>query len=243
MSIIGLTPIILLVFIVGLVVLIVVRTKRIGLKSSKFSYVKRVKWMFTAYMALLLISAGAFYVLPKDTSLMAEETTINTGPDIPLYERADKGKIGSVDRSYIKETWEFNIDGSDLNLKAPTPNEMAIFIEVNDALQQTVKVAYYQTPVIIMGINLSDRMHLPRIAFSNNSMKVTEPEPVEVKFETFKQSFITSQFNEEGWMGGAFSSRNAIKPNQHLLYIQIPEEIDINYDQDVFVEFVGEGES
>ncbi|MGP4107684.1 hypothetical protein [Virgibacillus sp. L01] len=242
MSIIGLTPIILLVFIVGLVVLVVVRTKRIGLKSSKFSYVNRVKWMFTAYMALLLVSAGAFYVLPKDTSLMAEETNINKGSNFSLYEWSDKGKIDSVDHSYIKETWEYNIDGSDLNLKTPSPNEMAIFVEVNDALQQTVKVAYYQTPIIIEGINLSSRVHLPHIDFSNNNMTVTEPEPVEVNFGTYKESFIASQFSEEGWMDGAFSSSDATRSSQHLLYIQIPEDIDINYDQNVFVELVGAGE-
>ncbi|MFB4167920.1 hypothetical protein [Virgibacillus sp. JSM 102003] len=238
MSIFGLTPIILLVFIVGIVVLVVVRTKRIRLKSSKFSYVKRVKWMFTAYMTLLLVSAGAFYVLPNDTSLMAEETA----PDISLYELADKGKIGSVDRSYIKETWEYNSDGSELNLKTSSPNEMPIFVEVKDVLQQTVEVAYYQTPIIIEGINFSNRVHLPHIDFSNNNMTVTEPEPVEVNLGTYKESFIASQFNEKGWMDGAFSSSDATRSNQHLLYIQIPEDIDINYDQNVFVEFVGEGD-
>lgn len=228
----GFTPIIILLFIVGLVLLVVFRVKRMPKKTNKYSYVKRVQWMFGAYMALLLVSVGVFYMLPIESNIVAEETD-KLEKEEYLYSKAGKGKIETVDRSYIKQSWEFTVEGNELEFKVPN-NEMSIFVEVNDELANTVKAEYYQAPVVIDGIDFTDRMNKPQITFSSGSMTVFEPERLEVKYAAFKESFVTRQFTGEGWMG----DRTGL--SQQLLYIQIPENVKLDYGPHVFVEYVGE---
>lgn len=68
-----------------------------------------------------------------------------------------------------------------MNLRVSN-NEMSIFVEVNEELTNTVKAAYYQAPVIMEGIDLTDRMKLPHITFSSDSMTVMAPESLEIEY-------------------------------------------------------------
>ncbi|MBP1950170.1 hypothetical protein [Virgibacillus litoralis] len=229
----SLIPIIILLVVVVSVFLVVFKVKRIPMKTNKYSYVNRVKLMFGGYMALLIISVGIFYMLPIDSDAVTE------GADIvkeeSLYNRAENGMIETVDRSYRKQTWEFTIEGNEINLRAPN-NRMSIYVEVKKEMNNKVKTAFYQSPVVIDGIDLTDRMNVPHITFSSDNMTVTEPKSVEIKYTAFKESFVTRQVTGERWIGD-----RSLGLNEQLLYIQIPYDIDLNYDPGVFVKFVGEG--
>ncbi|WP_164670786.1 hypothetical protein [Virgibacillus doumboii] len=222
-------PIIMLLLVLGLVFLVIKRTHK---KTNRHGYVKKVQLMVASYIVILLISIGVFYLLPKDEYLRAEKD-VSTEP-FELRQAANVGEIGKLDK-YMEETWTFEINRQELNVDVASnghsPTDFPIFVETVETQQDSIKASFYRTPMIIDGYDFSDRLKPLTISHASGTLTFSLPDPIMVELSLFKQEFPIMQFSGKSIMDSGHHS-------EQVLYITIPENIELNFTAENRVEYV-----
>lgn len=225
---IGLTPIIILL-VLGLVFFLV--TRQTHKRPDKHGYVKKVQLMVASYSAILLVSIGVFYLLPKDETSQAEKgvpsETFGT-----LYQAADSGELENVDKTYLEKTWEIAADRHKINVEVSPSENLPIFVEQVEGKDNSIKAFFYRTPLMIERYDINDRADPLGISLASGTLYINPPAPTEVKLSLFKQEFPITQFTGESFMDEVSGH-----PEQ-ILYIKIPKGMQLMFDSGIQIEYV-----
>ncbi|RDW21138.1 hypothetical protein CWR48_04060 [Oceanobacillus arenosus] len=229
-TIVSMLPIVLmlLIIVVGIIIISKVNWRNV----AKVGY-----WMLGAYVIVLLLSVGVFYFVP-----VTEEEPIQT-PESEYDYHLDEVLLGERPvesiNEYLVEEWDFEyeLDHIQIGYQGDINNTVNIAVERTDG--NTIKAAFYQTPVYGFNMELTKFIRPMDIQLSDDRFVVKLPVTKQLKFTSFDKEFPLMQFKDspnEDWL----DVPESLYWGGQLLYLQVPREIEINAEMDVYIEYVNE---
>lgn len=205
-------------------------------KRRANSYGKGVVWGLSVYVIISLIAMVVFFLLPIENDTAKDESGKPVDSPI-LYNAVQSGTVDEIDEEYVREIWNYTLEEGALDIEAPgnDVNPINIFVEQTDDLTNEVKTVFYQTPTFMNGVNVTSYIPTPETALVADVLTVRKPEPRDVHFSVFKSEFPIRQFSGESLFGPR--SHNL---SNELMYIRIPENIDLTIDRHMGIEIVDE---
>ncbi|QKY71061.1 hypothetical protein [Lentibacillus sp. CBA3610] len=210
-------------------------------KRQNNSYVKTVQWAFGIYIAVLLLSVPVVYLLPEGSGLSADVE--NAPSEFPsLLKLADNGDIEHTGHVYQQETWEVQVENQEVQLTMSEVNgshaRLPIYVEHVSNQQDMIEAAYYQTPFIVEGFDMSNRLGSLDIGFGNESgrLNIYPPGQTRIDLSMFKQEFPIAQLTGERGMENVYTN------SDQLLYLKVPEDMALNYHDHIEVYYHNENQ-
>ncbi|MBY7142134.1 hypothetical protein KFZ56_03315 [Virgibacillus sp. NKC19-3] len=208
----------------------------IMIKRRANSYGKGVFWGLCIYVITLLMAMLVFFFLPIENDTAEDES--GEAVDSPiLYQAVQNGNMDEIDEDYVRGAWNYTFEEDTLDIEAPgnDVNPINIFVEQIDDLTHEVEVVSYQTPTFMNGVNVTNDIPTPEAALVADVLTVRKPEPQDVHFSVFKSEFPIRQFSGDSLFG---QRTNHI--SNELIYIRVPERVDVTIDRNMGIEMVGE---
>ena len=224
-----------LVIIVIVIIAIVRLTKSSGRKNNFFG--KKIRWIFGGYLAILVICAGLSPLLSTDgITYKAIDVKDLDHAGTELYEAALAGNIDKVDSNYIKKAW--NLDYQDQQLAITTPNEefieTSIIVERKTVNDGGIDAVYFKSESSVNGMDISDLEKPLQMKIEKNTMRIVNPEKLELEFTQFQQAFPINQFTGKG----GFSHSHNFYEGTSILYLKVPKDLKINAPSELNVQYV-----
>lgn len=199
--------------------------------GPKFMSGNTITKVFTGYVAVLLMTAILSFLLPEKSTfegkyLRDKEISENEQLNNRAYEMVESGKIEDAKGLTQKETWDFTLDTSALNIKSIGDNSM-VFIEKVDSLERKVEVAHYSTFSYVANYDITDQFKSPEIRLNDDTLNIYPPEPLHIKLVKFTNAFPFNQFSENGEQ---FSDSHGMMQGMDFIYIRVPAGTKISGD-------------
>lgn len=194
--------------------------------------------LLTIYIVVLLISVGVFFIIPSPEKSISNQVVeldkvlnSNVIVDDVVY---GGGSIELYD-DYIENKWEFELEADDLSI-IDQMNEayMPIIIDEKDEADGMVEVTTYRTPSVVKGMDITDQIDAVGISFSPHKLQVMVAY-TKLSFVTFEQEFIAKQFSSDS---SDVAYDEDIYLGDDLLYIRIPKGVQIEENDDLYIEFI-----
>ncbi|MFD1363601.1 hypothetical protein [Lentibacillus salinarum] len=232
-----LMPIIILLLIIGFLVLVVL--KMTPKTRQRHSYSKLVQRLFGVYMVVLILTVPTAFMLPEASDLPAEVEKVPE--ELPLlWELAADGDIETAGHVYRQGMWELTTEREALRLEMVSGHdphaEMPVFVERVSDRDNTIEAAYYQTPFIVEGRDMSDELNPMDVKLSSGIIRIDAPVPAVIELSMFKQEFPISQFT--GKEGEQRMLENVYTGGERLLYLKIPDDVQLDYHDSLNLHFV-----
>jgi hypothetical protein len=226
------TPLIILIFLAALVFL--------GIRwFSNWKIVRRGYLMLSVYGVILLVSVVIYYFIP----VSAEETERSGNGHPGHYEIFGSVLSGAEDVSSIEEfrleDWEFPFEDETLRIESygGMHHDMRILAEhtQNDVIEATM----YRTPLYFNGREIEIDSIPVNVQLDSDRLNLTFQEDTEeVRFASFTKEFPMQQFDDTEQELDGFGFGMAITWSEQLLYLQVPEDIEISTGSGVQLEFI-----
>ncbi|MEH7177019.1 hypothetical protein [Neobacillus vireti] len=224
-----------LLIILIIIIAIVRMSKSSGRKNYFFG--KPIRWLFGGYLAILVICAGLSPLLPEDEKIdKAIDVNNLDRAGIELYETALAGNIDKVDSNYIKKTWNLEYQNQQLAIISPNEEyiETSIIVKRKTVNDGGIDAVYFKSGSSVNGMDISDLEKPLRMKIENNTMRIENPEKLELKFTQFQQAFPISQFTGKG----GFSHSHNFYEGTSILYLKVPKDLKINAPSELNVQYV-----
>lgn len=189
------------------------------------------------YIGLLLLSVLAYAFIPINNASI--EMVYDEPEDIHLYEMLDQGQFDQAEKYKLQE-WELSV-GDTVHFTVYDqyyygPSMLVKRTSETDQLRAT----FYATDYIVNGINVSDKIKPITISQKGNELVMIPPKETEVKFAAEHKEFTITQFTEED--SDDIYRGSSIWHGQTILYVEIPEGVEVTSHPDVYVHIEGEEE-
>jgi hypothetical protein len=205
---------------------------------SSWSLARRGPWILGAYVVILLISVVLYYFIPVST----EETRGVEHPEhVEIFSSVLSGaeSVSSIE-GFLKEEWEFPIEEDTLRIASIGDHNMRIAVEFTK--NEMVEAAFYRTPFYFDGRELeSDFIPLALELESGRLDIVARETTEEINVSSFSKEFPMQQFDDDDGNAHApsgFAFGVDIGWSEQLLYLQIPEDIEISTGSNVHLDYV-----
>ena len=221
-----------LVFIPLLLVVVFFLLSKLGKKTKKFWTPKRIMICITCYIALGLT---AFIYI----SLFSESNIPVLSPSEMKQLEKEMDQIRKYDQEYDssyltedykKKTWAINFEGDTLPVVINDDNNLSLQIRhrYNDNIEAgKALITYYQFPIIINGINLSDEVPLPSVFVTQNQLFIESLSKQQVNYYRIKATLGILDFNREEER----ERFNMDYSYSNVLVIDIPRSTDLKDSQ------------
>ncbi|MFA1819324.1 hypothetical protein ACDX78_03800 [Virgibacillus oceani] len=204
---------------------------------SRRKIAKKGYWMLGGYGIILLISVIIYYFIPVST----EETAGIQHPDhwdtfSSVISGADS--VASIEE-YLVEEWEFDYEEDTLRIASQGENNYDSRIAVERTENETIEAAFYRTPLYFQGREVEIDSRPVYLQMTSDRLELIFPESTEeISFASFSKEFPMQQFKDKemGPFGYAFGF--GIKWSEQLIYLQIPEDMEISTGPEVHVEYL-----
>ncbi|RDW21265.1 hypothetical protein [Oceanobacillus chungangensis] len=218
--------IILLIIIVAVIVVVLRGFNRVNITRKGY-------WILGGYVIVLLLSVVIYYFIPGPKEESQQAPTGRQDLSEVLYGELPVESINE----YFEEEWDFSYDKDSIQIgyKGDLNNSVSIAVERTDG--NSIKAAFYQTPIYASGIELTEHIKPIDMQLSEDRFLINLPETVHLDFTSFRKEFPLLQFKDspnEDWMGDS----ERFHWGDQLLYLQIPREIEIKTEMDVYLEYV-----
>lgn len=228
------------IIIIGLLVLLFVLLSRRRGVAPKIVYGKWIRWTVFGYVVVLLIATGVYYVIPKPelgNENIGEDEEGNWGIASQLYDAASQGELGNEYDPFIKGKWEIDIPDDTLDLEYDQKNgePISIFADKKEESDGVAEVQLYSSPTMVGEIDVSDKIPLVHVDTSPGKMNLINPDSTKIAFASYKKEFPITQFTGEN-----NRKHQSIQNGDSLLYIQIPEDVQLDYSSPLDVMNVDE---
>ncbi len=226
--------ILLLILIIGLVF---ARSNRRRKVATKVKYVnsKKVQWLLSGYVFVLVSSFIISYFIPSEAQSIATEEEIELARE-DFHQLAYQGDLSEIKSEYLKQQWEFPYDGTELTIAVPGDEYLtvSILVEKKNSNDGVIEAFYYTSPTIIDNIIASDKMNPIQLELAGNDLSIMKPEPVKLVFITGKKEFTISQFMKEDQL----VSRGGSIFGQRLLYLKVPAGVELKDSPYLYINYV-----
>ncbi len=228
MATLGFLPIMIILFIVvGLFFL------------QRFSHHRGVRFLFSGYLIILLISLITFYLLPDNRLSKINPFTSSINDDVEInkfYEKAIRGQIEQLEDVKVREKWEFEISGDQLKVSEPEEFYTTYLFERKEENDHKVEIFHYASESLVDLLELKDK-HNFTISLEDNVLRMKGPDPIQIKIAAFKKDFVINQFSSSKSNDNYLNSFGHLEGNQ-VIYIRVPKDIEISSPH--YIQYVGE---
>jgi len=185
--------------------------------------------MFTVYIIVLLCTASLSFVVPKGESyqgdyLTEQEMLQNERLNSDIYSIVESGKIEEANGLSKKKSWEFPIEGEELNIESKSSNAM-VFIEKAKSIADKIEVTHYSTFSYVDNIDITDRFTSPEVELIETTLKILPPDHVNIQLVKYTKAFPFTQFAEDGEQ---FNGRNGMTQGLNFIYIKVPGKMEVS---------------
>ncbi|MFC4024846.1 hypothetical protein ACFOUV_13670 [Oceanobacillus longus] len=218
-------------FIILLIIATVIIYSLRWLNRQRFA--KKGYWLLGGYVLLLLLSVGVYYLIPvPQEDSEGEPEDIHTAKlQGVIY---DGIPIESI-RQYLDKEWEFpsNQESIHIGYQGNIDHSIQIAVE-RSGNTDSIEASFYQTPVYIMNTKITESLQPVNVEFFSGNLMVETPESMYLEFSTYAKEFpvkqFTGQLKDDWW--------DDVEISEQLLYLKVPENIEISSDSDVWIEYV-----
>jgi hypothetical protein len=208
-------------------------------KTGKFSYSKRVYWIFSSYVVILLAGLVFASVHP---SIIMDSWKKSDSEDferegLDLYDAAVEGKIDLVDNKFLRKKWDFNLQDKKLNLAVENDEYLntSIIVERKNTNDGKLDAVFYQTGSSVNGMDISELANPPGLELAGDQLIIIKPEEGEFKYSEFANVFSISQFTGEASL---LEHHSNFTGGQSILYLRIPKDLKLIDNSNLNLEFV-----
>lgn len=214
-----------IISILAVISLLILLTRRSG-SSRKFFYGKRIKKILLGYIALLFVSFGLYYLIPKANS-HGQHIDLDHIPVLYDYVYGDK-ELSDLDE-YINNKWEFEYPDEQLHIdvQGSIYSDVLIRIERKAENDGMIEVYDYRTPTIVdESIDVTKELSERKVNLANKTLSIHLPDYTEIQLTMYKTEFPIAQFSKKDWRmktGGG-----SVMISQQLLNIRIPKDLQVS---------------
>lgn len=146
-----------------------------------------------------------------------------------IYPIIESGKIDEAEGLINKKSWELPLQGQLLDVKTMNQN-VQIFIEKVNSLEEKVQVTHYSTYSYLNNIDITDRFPSPEIKLADATLKIFPTDPVTIKLVKFSDAYPFTQFSE---YGKQINNGYGMMQGMEFLYIRVPADTKVSGDGQV----------
>lgn len=192
---------------------------------------KKTYWIFGSY-TIILVASTIFYLFVLDND--NKQATQLTTDHIPNLETIafNNESLEKIAPFLVKEEHiHYEHDRLTIQTYEPDYTYVPVLIERKEENDQTIDFSVYQIPTIIESVDVTDDIKPANISIVNESLTL-HFDDIFINLNITKHEFPIRQFTGEK----IFYDDNPplSRPNQ-LIYMKIPEEIDLLINEDVNV--------
>lgn len=234
-----LTTLIAAIIIICIVVFSIKTMKRTINQKGKISYSHRVLWIFSGYVAVLLICVVLAAVHPA--KIVEGQKKVDSGESeresLNLYEAVKEGKINQVDKKLIRKQWQFTVTGEPLTIAFDNDEyqNISIVVERKQTNDGTLEVVFYKTSSSVNGMEIAELANPPGLTLTGDSLTIKNSKASNLAFTQFSSPFSVSQFTGEASL---FDHDTDITHGQSILYLRIPKDLELHDQSNQDIQFV-----
>ena len=193
---------------------------------------KRVGVFITAYIVAGVTAMIVLATMEQDVVILAEEelNTISEG-EHALLEALNKAAYNELDEQYIKQSLVYEMQGDTLTLDIVSEEKFYdIIIERNrDSEVREVVVKYYETPYVLLGMDVSSYMEQPIMQLENDKFYMEPFGNVEIKYNQIKPTIQIADHlvANESFQRDSFGIR--------VLYLNVPADVHIINSSGIYI--------
>ncbi|MFF2446972.1 hypothetical protein ACFVSW_07695 [Neobacillus sp. NPDC058068] len=234
-----LLPLLIAIVFIGISVVAAMGVNRKVNKTGRFSYSKRVYWIFSSYVVILLAGMVFASVHP---SIIIDGWKKASGEDfdregLELYDAAVEGKIDQVDSKFLRKKWDFNLQDKKLNLVVQNDEYLntSIIVERKNTNDGKLDAVFYQTGSSVNGMDISELANPPGLKLAGDQLIIMKPKEGKFEYSEFANVFSISQFTGEASL---FEHHSDFTGGQSILYLRIPKDLELHDQSNQDIQFV-----
>ena len=214
------------------IIVVVIWLARKLLANVKIWTPKRVRVFITAYIVAGVTAMIVLATMEQDVVILAEEelNTISEG-EHALLEALNKAAYNELDEQYIKQSLVYEMQGDTLTLDIVSEeNFYDIIIERNrDSEVREVVVKYYETPYVLLGMDVSSYMEQPIMQLENDIFYMKPFGNVEIKYNQINPTIQIADHlvANESFQRDSFGMR--------ILYLNVPADVHIINSSGIYI--------
>jgi len=197
---------------------------------NRWNVARKGYWLLGGYVTILLISVVVYYFIPAE----ANEVKSNSGNKFTLSGVLYEGRTIDSVVKYLKKEWEFDYHETSIYLDYEGDLQDVLSIAVARTDEEKIKAAFYQTPFIVSGKDISEQINPMDVRLNKHEL-IIEASMTELEYTTFSKGFPVGQFTEKR---DEWSSWVDLESGEQLLYLQIPRQVEITAGPNVHVEYL-----
>ena len=214
------------------IVVVVIWLARKLLANVKIWTPKRVGVFITAYIVAGVTAMIVLATMEQDVVILAEEELNTISEDEhALREALNKAAYNELDEQYIKQSLVYEMQGDTLTLDIVSEeNFYDIIIERNrDPEVREVVVKYYETPHVLLGMDVSSYMEQPIMQLENDKFYMEPFGSVEIKYNQIKPTIQIADnlVTNESFQRDSFGIR--------VLYLNVPADVHIINSSGIYI--------
>ncbi|MFZ7943373.1 hypothetical protein [Neobacillus sp. 19] len=215
------------IIVIALAILTARIMNRHGNRKGKYSYSRRVRFLFSGYMAVLLICVVLDTVHPVNTveGWKKVDTEELDKESSDLYDAALAGEIAHVDSKFLREKWSFDYNGPQLDVALVEDDyvNISVFVERKKSNDGKIEAVFYQTRSSVNGMEITDYTNPPSLEMAKDELFLRNPKISKFEFAEFTNVFSVKQFTGENF----FSHHSEFSGDQSILYMRIPRDLEL----------------
>lgn len=219
-----------LLFLPLLILLVYLLIRRSATSQHIWTY-RRLIWLGGGYLFVLAAATLLYFLLPIDQ--LPDEKRMDPAQALKraeqFYAALGEGRLDVLDAELAKE-WFFQAEGEELGIRyAGEYAGPELIIGSGKQPEGKIEVRYYQTPVVVNGMEISKLIPAPEVRLKGRQLTIYPPEDPEVRLAQLSNEFTIRQFSRKRpvW-GGEEMGAGA-------LYIGLPEEMVVHVDEEISV--------
>lgn len=184
------------------------------------------------YIAIMFFTLVVFYLLPIGNLYkyeMNQNEIINSQKEAAgLHSALYAGKLDSIYDKYKIGTVQYPFHDNKLEiLFEGEPENVNIFIEKKLSNDHTIDIVQYQTKTIFDRVDYSEKVGSLKTALEGNKLRAFIPQQKDINIVKFQKEFTIVQFTDGKWFG----ERIGLNRGQHFIYLRIPPNVQLIYDE------------
>ncbi|ELK44634.1 hypothetical protein [Halobacillus sp. BAB-2008] len=196
-------------------------------KGASVKMAKTGHLIFLVFGCVLVLSTIFTFFLPDP---MPGEAASSSDIDDAMYSHLLEGNLDQIDEAYLLDERTFSFGGKTLNVKVSPPGGLGTSVIVEKVeSKKNIHLYQYRSPMVVNGWQIPVKEE-PVVTFENQGLVVTSGEQVTKTFYQFDPSFPFRQFSEGKNTGGS-----SMSSGMSVLYLQIPENMTVEADDEVYV--------
>ncbi|MRX74396.1 hypothetical protein GJU40_19945 [Bacillus lacus] len=143
-----------------------------------------------------------------------------------------KGELENIDSERLLKREQLKLQpGQPFSFKVSADYFPMVYVDKKGDQANRIEVSIYSTAFILEGFDMSQEMTPLQILFQKNTLSVA-PVPMNYNLSIYRPSYLVKQAE-----GPSMPRDSVIMPRQ-LIYLKVPPNLDIEYDEEVYINFV-----